>query len=48
MKILFLILKIWLVGLIVIIPIVIALCKAAKIGDRGNQLVGKAKLQKNP
>lgn len=41
MKILILILKIWLAGLIVILPIVLCLCKAAKLGDKGNKLAEK-------
>lgn len=39
MKILILILKIWLAGLIIILPVVLGLCKAAKLGDKGNKLV---------
>lgn len=35
------ILKIWLIGLIVTLPIVLSLCKAAKLGDRGNSFVDK-------
>lgn len=41
MKIIILILKIWLAGLIIILPIVLSLCKAAKLGDKGNRLVSK-------
>lgn len=43
MKILFLILKIWFIGLIIVLPIVISLCKAAKIGDKGNKVILKNK-----
>lgn len=39
MKIFLLILKVWLIGLIVILPIVLGLCKAAKKGDEGNKLI---------
>lgn len=41
MKILIQILKIWLIGIIIILPIVLSLCKAAKLGDKGNKLVNK-------
>lgn len=41
MKILLLILKIWLIGLIIILPIVLSLCKSAKLGDIGNKLINK-------
>lgn len=41
MKILFLILKIWLIGLIIVLPIVISFCKSATLGDKGNELVNK-------
>jgi hypothetical protein len=41
MKILILILKIWFMGLIIFLPIVLSLCKAAKLGDKGNQLANK-------
>lgn len=43
MKILLLILKIWIVGLIIILPIVLSLCKSAKLGDKGNSLINKDK-----
>lgn len=39
MKILFLILKIWVIGLIIILPIVLSMCKSAKLGDKGNKFI---------
>lgn len=39
MEKLFLILKIWFIGFIIISPIIIALCKSAKLGDKGNKLI---------
>jgi hypothetical protein len=39
MKILLLILKIWLIGFVIIFPIVLSLCKAAKLGDKGNKFI---------
>lgn len=41
MKILLLILKIWLIGFVIILPIVLSLCKATKLGDTGNKLINK-------
>jgi len=43
MKILFLILKIWFIGLIIILPIALSMCKSAKIGDAGNRLIDSEK-----
>lgn len=36
--------QIWGIGIIIILPIVIALCKAAKLGDKGNKLIDKKDL----
>lgn len=43
MKILLLILKIWFIGFVIILPIVLSLCKAAKLGDKGNKLIDDEK-----
>lgn len=39
MKILYLLLKIWLIGFLIIFPIVLCLCKSAKLGDKGNKFI---------
>jgi hypothetical protein len=33
--------KVWIVGIIIVLPVVIAFCKSAKLGDKGNKLVNK-------
>lgn len=32
---------IWGIGIVVTLPIVIAFCKAAKLGDKGNKLIDR-------
>lgn len=32
---------VWGIGIVVTLPIVIAFCKAAKLGDKGNKLVDR-------
>lgn len=39
MKTFFLVLKIWLIGLLILTPTVLCFCKAAKKGDEGNKLI---------
>ena len=39
MNILIKIFKIWLIGFVIIFPIVLSLCKAAKLGDKGNKFI---------
>lgn len=39
MKILYLLFKTWLIGFIIIFPIVLGFCKSAKFGDNKNKLV---------
>lgn len=43
MKILSLILKTWLVGLIIVLPIALSLCKAARLGDKSNKFIDTEK-----
>lgn len=43
MKIFYLILKIWLVGFIILAPAIVALSRASKIGDAGNELINKGR-----
>lgn len=37
-------LLVWIIGIIITLPIVLALCKAAKLGDKGNKLIDKKDL----
>jgi hypothetical protein len=39
MNILLKILKIWFIGFVIIFPIVLSLCKSAKLGDKGNKFI---------
>jgi len=41
MGILFFILKLWLASCVVIFPIALVWCKAAKLGDKGNEFINK-------
>lgn len=42
---LFSIIKVWLIAFIILLPIVLSFCKAAKRGDSGNELVNKTKVE---
>ena len=44
---LLLILKVWLVGFIIILPIALSFCKAAKRGDAGNELINNTEYEEN-
>lgn len=39
MKIFIMILKIWLIGFLIMFPIILCLCKSAKLGDKGNKFI---------